>query len=160
MDMKKNHRNLVRRCEKEGVKVTVTTDAAALADFNNLHDYTAKQHQFTRFSTRYIEREFAAFAAHEEAVLFRAYLPDGRLDSAAIIMYYGTMACYRHGASLNLLHKISHKEPCTWVCLKQYHSILFSSCVDPTVSAPSHHEALVVRAGLSDRRRHRQADLL
>jgi lipid II:glycine glycyltransferase (peptidoglycan interpeptide bridge formation enzyme) len=29
-------------------------------------------------------------------------LPDGRLDGAAVIIYYGNMAAYRHSGSLNL----------------------------------------------------------
>ena len=38
--------------------------------------------------------------------MFDAYLPDSSLDSSAIIMYYGSMAAYRHGASLNINKKL------------------------------------------------------
>lgn len=98
--MEKNHRNLIRRCEKEGVRVTVDTSDEALDDFNRLLDVTTKRHNFHRFSRDYIEKEFKAFAPLGQAKVFRAYLADGTLDAAAIFMFYGTMSAYRHGASL------------------------------------------------------------
>lgn len=105
MAMNKNHRNLIRRCMKDGATVTQSTDESALALFNDMHDETAKRHRFTRFSRSYIEKEFRAFAPHNEASVFVATLADGRVDSSAIIMYFGNMAAYRHGASYGLNSK-------------------------------------------------------
>lgn len=99
-DMEKNHRNLIRRCEKEGVRVVIDTSVEALDDFNRLLDVTTKRHNFHRFSRDYIEKEFNVFAPHGQAKVFRAYLADGTLDAAAIFMFHGTMSAYRHGASL------------------------------------------------------------
>lgn len=97
--MEKNHRNLIRRCEREGVRIEKGRSDVALAAFNRLHDITAKRHDFVRFSADYVEKEFNLFALHDEALIVNAYLSDGRLDSSAIVMYYGNMAAYRHGAS-------------------------------------------------------------
>jgi lipid II:glycine glycyltransferase (peptidoglycan interpeptide bridge formation enzyme) len=91
----------------------------ALNDFNTLHDYTAHHHHFTRFSSRYIFNEFQVFAANGQATIFRAYLADGRLDSAAIILSCGTMACYRHGASRNLDHKIPTSYLIQWRAIQE-----------------------------------------
>lgn len=97
--MNKNHRNLIHRCEREGVRVVMDATDDALLDVNRMLDETVKKHHFVRFSRSYIENEFRAFAPKNHAAIFRAYLPDGSLDAAAIFMFYGTMSAYRHGAS-------------------------------------------------------------
>lgn len=117
-EMKKNHRNLIRRCEREGVRVEMRTDRQALDIVHQLLDETEKRHNFTRFSREYITREFDQFATREQATVFVAYLSDGTIDSAAIIMFYGTMAVYRHSGSLNQDPKI----PTSY--LIQWHAIL------------------------------------
>lgn len=104
--MNKNHRNLIRRCIKEGVRLEIKNDEKSLALFNSLHDTTAARHKFHRFSSTYITQEFNIFKEAGESAVFLAYLPDGRLDAAAVVFFYGTMAAYRHGASLNLNNKI------------------------------------------------------
>ncbi len=118
-NMNKNHRNLIRRCEREGVRVEHHTDNDALERFHKLLDQTAKRHNFHRFSKEYINAEFNSFAPHGEALLFEAYLPDGRLDGSAVIMFYGTMACYRHSASLNLNPKLPTAYAIQWAVIKE-----------------------------------------
>lgn len=104
-NMNKNHRNLIRRCEREGVVIKKTTDIARLEGLDTLLNTTAKRHNFKRFSKKYIESEFQSYLP-DNVVLFEAYLPDGTLDGAAVIMFYGTMAAYRHSASLNTNPKL------------------------------------------------------
>lgn len=116
-DMNKNHRNLINRCEREGVKVEMRTDLEALKLFNELHDETAKRHKFHRFSKSYIEHEFCSMLEKGSVVIFLGYLPDGNLDSASIIIYFGKMASYRHAASLNQDKRL----PTTYAL--QWHSI-------------------------------------
>ncbi|MFA6426843.1 MAG: peptidoglycan bridge formation glycyltransferase FemA/FemB family protein [Candidatus Magasanikbacteria bacterium] len=99
-NMEKNHRNLIKRCEKEGVTIQVSDDIGELQTFQKLHDETAKRHNFVRFPNEYIEKEFSSFNPNHEVLVLSAYLPDGRLDSSAVVYFYGTMAAYRHGASL------------------------------------------------------------
>lgn len=116
--MEKNHRNLIRRCQKEGVTITFSSNDEAVDDFNRLHDITAARHKFHRFSADYIKREFQAFAPAGQAVVGRAYLADGTLDSAAIFMYYGTMSAYRHGASLMTDKKIPTSYLLQWEAIR------------------------------------------
>ena len=118
-DMEKNHRHLIRRCEREGVRVDFSTSTEAVADFNRLHDRTASRHNFHRFSADYITKEFQAFAFENHAVVGRAYLSDGTLDSAGIFMYYGTMGAYRHGASLMTDKKISTSYLLQWEAIRE-----------------------------------------
>jgi len=117
--MEKTHRYLIRRCEKEGVRVEKSINETALEQFNNIHNETAKRHNFHRFSRDYIEKEFHAFSPREEAMIISGFLPDGRIDSSAIIIFFGTMAAYRHGASLNLDNKLSTSYLVQWEAIKE-----------------------------------------
>lgn len=117
-DMNKNHRNLIRRCIKEGVLIEKTNDEKALEDFNKLHDFTAKRHNFHRFSDDYVNKEFSAFK-NDSALIYKAYLPDGKLDTTAVIYYYGNMAAYRHGASLVQNNKIPTSYLLQWESIKE-----------------------------------------
>lgn len=119
MDMKKNHRNLIRRCEREGVRVEQRTDNTSLAELNDMHDEVARRHKFTRFLRSYIEKEFAAFVAKDEAVIMHAYLPDGTLDATSIMMFYGNMVVYRHSASLGLNKKLPTSYAIQWETIKE-----------------------------------------
>lgn len=116
--MNKNHRNLIRRCERVGVRVTTSMASDALEDFHRLHDSTARRHHFVRFSKTYIDAEFNAFAGLGHAAVLRGYLPTGELDAAAIIIQYGTMSCYRHGASLGLDSRIPSSYLVQWEAIR------------------------------------------
>ncbi|MBU1901287.1 peptidoglycan bridge formation glycyltransferase FemA/FemB family protein [Patescibacteria group bacterium] len=117
--MNKNHRNLIRRCDRFDVMVKVSTDVKDLDAFNQLHDETAKRHKFVRFSDDYIKKEFLAFAEKKEAVVFQAYLPDGRLDAAAVVYYYKHMAAYRHGASIMQYKKHPTSYAIQWAAIQE-----------------------------------------
>lgn len=117
--MKKNHRNLIRRCEREGVSVAIDTTGEQLEVLHELLDETEKRHNFTRFSRTYINTEFSLFAQKGEAALFIARLPDGRVDSAAIIMFYGSMAVYRHSGSYNLDKKVPTSYAIQWKVIQE-----------------------------------------
>lgn len=116
--MNKNHRNLIRRCEREGVVIKQTTNIKQLSGLHDLLDITAKRHKFKRFSREYIENEFASFLP-DHVVLFESYLPDGQLDGAAVIMFYGNMAAYRHSASLNLNNKLPTSYLLQWHVIQE-----------------------------------------
>lgn len=105
-NMEKNHRNLIKRCQKEEVSVEKSKENNVAEQFNKLHDFTAGRHNFHRFSNQYVMNEFNSFAPSDQSCVFNAFLKDGTLDSSAIIMYYGNMGAYRHGASLLTDRKI------------------------------------------------------
>lgn len=118
-NMKKNHRNLIRRCEREGVRIVKTKTNEGMKGLHELLDITSKRHNFSRFSRKYIEDEYKTFSDKGHAMLFSAYLPDGTLDAAAIFIYYGTMGVYRHSASLGKNHKIPTSYLLQWEALKE-----------------------------------------
>lgn len=103
--MKKNHRNLISRCQREGVTIRQTGGPEAVARLNAMHDIVAERHDFSRFSKTFIEKEYSVLNAKEEVVIFEAVLPNGDIDASAMIYFFGNMAAYRHSASL---HKEKH----------------------------------------------------
>lgn len=117
-NMNKNHRNLIRRCEREGVIIKKSIDSKKLLNLGTLLETTAKRHNFIRFSDRYIQSEFKAFLPND-VMLFEAYLPDGSLDGSAVILFYGTMAAYRHSASLNLNSKLPSSYLLQWQVIQE-----------------------------------------
>jgi lipid II:glycine glycyltransferase (peptidoglycan interpeptide bridge formation enzyme) len=122
-DMKKNHRNLINRCKHEKIRVEKTQDPQQLVGLNNLLDATAKRHKFTRFSEQYIKNEFKIFAEQNQACLYNAYLPDGSLDSSAIIIIYKNMAVYRHSASKNTDKRLPTSYALQWQVIQDLKSM-------------------------------------
>jgi len=118
-EMKKNHRNLIRRCQREGVTVKKLTDKKALERLNDMHDTVVKRHNFFRFSRKFITNEFNQFSKNDNALIFESKLPDGTIDASAIIIFYGTMACYRHSASLNTNKKLPSSYLIQWEVIKE-----------------------------------------
>ncbi|MBT4153897.1 MAG: peptidoglycan bridge formation glycyltransferase FemA/FemB family protein [Candidatus Magasanikbacteria bacterium] len=117
--MKKNHRNLVRRCERDGVEINMLTDDEALSRLNDMHDEIGKRHNFVRFPRSFVDAEFKAFAEKGEAIIFEAVLPDGRIDGSAIIIFYGNMACYRHSASMQLDKRLPSAYLIQWRAIQE-----------------------------------------
>lgn len=118
-EMNKNHRNLIRRCMRDGVKIEKNKNPESLKNFLQIYDTTAQRHKFHKFSDTYVTKEFEAFARNDQALILSATLPDGTLDSSAIIMYYGNMAAYRHGASLNTDKKLPTSYLIQWEAIKE-----------------------------------------
>ena len=117
--MNKNHRNLIRRCEREGVIIKKESNPASLEELNTLLTETAEKHRFYRFSKQFIDQEFLTFAHKNQALIFTATLPDGRIDAASIMMFYGTMACYRHSGSRNLDKRLPSSYLIQWEAIKE-----------------------------------------
>ena len=64
-------------------------------------------------------KEFQSFAQQNQTLVLNAYLEDKRLDSSAIIMYYGNTAAYRHGASVGLDKKVPTSYLLQWEAIKE-----------------------------------------
>lgn len=97
-EMKKNHRNLIRRAAKDGVEITSGTNESFLQAFYKIHMETVERHKFVPFSYAYIQKEIAAFAPDEQVKIFLAYYQK-EVISAAIVVCDGHEAYYHHGAS-------------------------------------------------------------
>lgn len=114
--MRKTTRNLVRRAEKDGVKVTESKDVKDVAEFYKVHDRTVSRHGFTPFSKSYLLNEFTAFSSDGEISVFFAE-HDGEVLSSAVIVFYGDSAFYHHGASL--ASKVPASYSLMWEIIKE-----------------------------------------
>lgn len=97
--MSKTTRNLIRRSQKDGVRITMSTSPADVDKFLHLHNFTKDRHQFTPYPDALFYTQVKSFAADNQVVVFCAYHGD-TLIASSIVMYYGAMASYHHGASI------------------------------------------------------------
>lgn len=105
--MRKTHRNLIRRAEREGVEVVESKNIESIDDFYKLHNQTVDRHGFVPFSRGYLKKEFEALAPENQiSVFFARY--DNIAISSAVIVFYGNSAFYHHGASLASKIPASH----------------------------------------------------
>lgn len=97
-EMRKTNRNLIRRAIKENVKIIKSNDIKDIDIFLSLHKETVQRHKFTPYTDEFIKKQVEAFKDDNQAVIFTA-LHNNECLASAIIMYYGNMASYHHGAS-------------------------------------------------------------
>jgi len=108
--MRKTTRNLIRRGEREGVKVS----QGALGEFYSLYQETEKRQKFVAFSREYLQKELDAFG--DNAQIFLA-LHEGNILAGAFIVRYGDTIYYHHGASLH--SKIPAAYTLQWEIMKE-----------------------------------------
>lgn len=104
-EMRKTHRNLIRRAQKEGVEISQDGSEEFLKKFYDIHMETVKRHKFIPFSYQYIQQELNAFAEDNQISVFLAKYA-GEIISSAIIVFYGDEAFYHHGASSSKYAKV------------------------------------------------------
>ncbi len=115
-EMRKTTRNLVRRAEKDGVKVIESKDMKDIDKFYKVHDRTVSRHGFTPFSKSYLSNEFTAFSTDDEISVFFAE-HNSEVLSSAVIVFYGDSAFYHHGASL--ASKVPASYSLMWEIIKE-----------------------------------------
>jgi len=117
-EMRKTHRNLIRRAEKEGVKIIKNTDEKYLKEFYSIHEETVRRHKFVPFPYEYIKSEIDAFKIDNQIEIFSAKYKD-KIISSAIIVFYGDQAFYHHGASSSEYNKIPASYLNLWQAIKE-----------------------------------------
>ena len=117
-EMKKNHRNLIRRAEKEGVEIVRGDSEDFLKEFYDIHMETVKRHHFVPFSYDYIKAELETFRKDGQIAIFNAKYEE-KIISSAIIVFYGREAFYHHGASSSQYAKIPSSYLALWEAIKE-----------------------------------------
>ena len=102
-NMKQNHRNLIRRQEKLGIRIEKSTNIKDIKKVHELLVTTSKRHAFVPFSLNYLEKEFKAFKKLKGGTIYLGYYGE-ELVAAAITYAYGNTTAYKHGAS-NMKYK-------------------------------------------------------
>ena len=99
MAMRKTTRNLIRRAEKDGVIIRKTQATTDIDTFIKLMEETHIRHGFVPYSNRLYHEQVNAFKDDNEVVVYTG-IHEEQIIASAIIMYYGNVASYHHGASL------------------------------------------------------------
>ena len=101
-EIKKNMRTRLKRAlkkaEKYGIIVEKSTDSKNIETFYQIQLETASRHHFVSFSQDFLQKQFAAFAPHDEAVLYTAKF-DGKILAQNFMIFYGNEASYHYGVS-------------------------------------------------------------
>ncbi len=116
-DMRQNHRNLIRRSKRDGVKVEVSTDIKDIKDLHELLEETAKRHNFHAFPLSYIQEEFKAFHKHGQVKIYKAF-HEGDLLAISMMCFYKNTAVYRHSASSHLKPKVPASYAIQWQAIQ------------------------------------------
>lgn len=117
-NMRKNTRYDIRRAAREGVEVLQSKKIGDVVTLCRLQMEAAKRQKFTPFSKEYLESEFRAFAGDDQVRLFLAKF-EGKVLSAAMIIFYGDTAFYHHGASTVQPAKISSSHLLLWEAVRE-----------------------------------------
>jgi len=105
-DMRRQTRYTIRRTEKDGVKVSTTTDPKAIKNFYEIEVATASRQKFIPFSEKFLTEQFKAFTKNNEALLYIAK-HDGEVLAENFMIFYGPEASYHYAVSTEAGTKIS-----------------------------------------------------
>jgi lipid II:glycine glycyltransferase (peptidoglycan interpeptide bridge formation enzyme) len=115
--MKKNTRYLIKRADRDGIKIEMTQRLDAIDDFWPIFADTVKRQQWSAYSRDYLRAEFETFVAADMAQIFLAKY-QGRYIAGAIFIYYKDTCYYHHSGGLSEFRHL----PAQY--LIQWHSIL------------------------------------
>lgn len=104
--MRQRLRRALRKAAKNDITVEKSTNPDDIHEFYQIELQTAGRHQFIAFSEDFLQKQFAAFAKHNEAVLYTAKY-QGEILAQNFMIFYGNEASYHYGVSSELGTKFS-----------------------------------------------------
>ncbi len=96
--MRKTTRHAVKKAQKSGVTVEISTDAKDIEKFWPLYEATKDRHAFVPFPKQFVQNQFEIFSQENRIFLALASY-EGETVAAAILMHFGDTVFYYHGAS-------------------------------------------------------------
>jgi len=117
-NMRKTTRYLIKKAQKDGVKIVQNKNSKTLEIFNKLYQETVNRHRFVPFSPNYIKNEFQSFLNDNQVSLFFAKYQNEIIVSAMIIFWQG-IAFYHQGASSQKYPKIPASYLLQWEAIKE-----------------------------------------
>ncbi|MFA6518337.1 MAG: peptidoglycan bridge formation glycyltransferase FemA/FemB family protein [Candidatus Shapirobacteria bacterium] len=96
--MRKTTRNLVRRGEREGIKISQSQELEEVEHLYELQMEVVKRNNFVPFSKRYLKLEMEEFFKNDEAVLFLGGVGND-ISGVALIVFLGKRAFYYQSGS-------------------------------------------------------------
>ena len=104
--MRQRLRRALRKAAKNDIEVETSRDPKDIHEFYQIQMQTAGRHGFVAFSEDFLTKQFAAFAPHNEAVLYTAKY-QGETLAQNFMIFYGNEASYHYGVSSELGTKLS-----------------------------------------------------
>lgn len=99
-------RRKLRKAEKFDLEITAEATDEAINNFCKLEKLHAKRQKYVAFSTDFLKKQFDAFQAGNEILIYTAK-KDGEILAQNFIVFYGPEASYHYGVSSELGTKYS-----------------------------------------------------
>lgn len=97
--MRKTTRYLIRNEPKTGVRVEISASQEDIIQFVEMLYSTATRKNFINHPRHYYIKQFEILAKDNQMRIFKS-IKDGKVVAMALISFYGEMASYLHGASI------------------------------------------------------------
>jgi len=118
-NFRKNTRYELKQAKKRGIKISQTTDAAAIEQFYELQLQTATRHGFVPYGKNFLQKQFEVFSDAGKALLYSAHTAEGALIAQAFVIFYNQEAAYHYGASTELGRKEPGAYLIQWQAIKE-----------------------------------------
>ena len=99
-------RRKLRKAEKNNIEIVVSDDDVAINDFCKLEKLHAERQKYVAFSSDFLKKQFEAFRAGGEVLIYTARF-GGEILAQNFIIFYGPEASYHYGVSSELGTKYS-----------------------------------------------------
>lgn len=99
-------RRKLRKAEKNDIEIKAETSDEAINEFCKLEKLHAERQKYVAFSTDFLKKQFEAFRAGNEIIIYTAK-KDGEILAQNFMIFYGPEASYHYGVSSELGTKYS-----------------------------------------------------
>lgn len=117
-EMRKQHRQALKKAQELGIIVKQSQNKNELALFYREQLAVAKRQGFVPFTEQFLLKQFDAFVVHDQVVLFHAYYQDILLASAFVIFCNGE-AVYHYGISTSENKNYPGSYACQWEIIQE-----------------------------------------
>lgn len=115
--MRKSTRYSIKKAEKDGITVSISTNINDLETFWSVYSKTAERQQFTPFSKNYLKLEFESFTPQNAALFFSHY--KNTVTATALVIFNETGGFYHHGATTQQYHGLTDAQLLQWEIIKE-----------------------------------------
>jgi len=116
--MRKNHRQSIRKATNLGITTRVSGDENDLNKFYDEQLSLARRHGFVPFSREFLTKQFQVFVKENQVILVHAEL-DNQLLASAFVIFYNGEAVYHYGISTELNQKLPGSYACQWRVIQE-----------------------------------------
>lgn len=116
--MRKNHRQSIRKAEKLGIQTRISVAINELDQFHQEQIKLARHHGFVPFSKTFLFKQFQAFVKDQQVALIHASI-NHQLLASAFIIFYNHEAVYHYGISTELNKDYPGSYACQWQAIQE-----------------------------------------